>query len=242
MNGGKDHSLFHFKQFCIMQDHCTMKVNTDGVLLGAWAEVSDAKRILDIGTGTGLVALMAAQRAHEALVVGIEIDEASYLDAVYNAKNSPFSSRLDMVLGSIQEYGKEEHESFDVIIRNPPFFTGGTFSSNENKANVRHAIKLPHGDLLDAVNRLLSAAGVFTVILPYTEGIKFIELAEKAGLFPIRIAEVRPRPLKPIERLLISLARNNAPVIKEEFSINSDEGNEYSERMKQLTKDFYINL
>ena len=235
-------SVFNFKQFQIVQDHCTMKVNTDGILLGAWADFKDAKKILDIGTGTGLIALMAAQRTPEASVVGVEIEPQSYQDALLNAINSPFADRLQITLDSIQNYALIGEQQFDHIISNPPFFTGGTFSANENKANVRHAIKLPHGDLLNSVNKLMTPRAFFSVILPFIEGLRFIELAERSGIKVVRMAELRPRPSKPIERLLITFNKSGGKIEKEEMCIYANEGNRYSQEFIELTKDFYLDL
>lgn len=236
----QDPSIFSFKQFSIVQEHSTMKVNTDAILLGSWADFSSDISILDIGAGTGIITLMAAQRAKSATVVGVEIEESAFEEATINAKNSPFSNRLTIVQGSIQDYSKLAKDKFSHIVSNPPFFTGGTFSSNENKATVRHAIKLPHGDLLNAVNKLLENKGRFSVILPTIEGYRFIELAERTGLFANRIAEVRPKPTKNIERLLITFSRESLPLIKENITVQTHELNVYHEDYITLTKEFYL--
>ena len=216
-----------------------MKVNTDGVLLGAWADVSNSDNVLDIGTGTGVIALMIAQRSSKSKIIGIEIDNASANEAIENVNNSKFRDQVSIVHESIQEYAKNHSDKFDLIISNPPFFTGGTFSANENKANVRHTIKLPHGDLLNAVNTLLGPDGNFALILPYIEGLRFIELAERSQLFVSRITEVHHRPEKPIERLLINFVKKKVTVKKSELLIMDPDLTNYTRDFIELTKDFY---
>lgn len=215
-----------------------MKVNTDGVLLGAWANIDNIKTALDIGSGTGVIALMIAQRNTSAKITGIDIDETSCVEATENVNNSIFNNRVRILHSSIQDFAIKADQKFDLIVSNPPFFTGGTFSANENKANVRHTIKLPHGDLLHAVTNLLSVSGNFALILPYIEGLRFIELAERSNLHLSHITEVRHRAEKPIERLLINLRKVKSNPVKRELQIMDDQ-EVYSDDFKNLTKDFY---
>lgn len=238
----KGRNYFKFKKFEIIQAQSTMKVNTDAILLGSWARVEDCLNILDIGTGTGVIALMVAQRAENAKVTGVEIEEKSFLEASTNVDNSIFANRTSIVHDSIQNFSQVYKESFDHIVSNPPFFTGGTFSSNENKANVRHAIKLSHGDLLNAVTDLLSENGKFSVILPYIEGYRFVELAERSGLHTSKITEVRPRLSKSIERLLIEFTRVEKTKNMDEILIYHKESKNYADDFKALTKDFYLHF
>ena len=191
---------FKFKNFVIHQDQCTMKVGTDGVLLGAWVDVSHANEILDIGTGTGLIALMCAQRAKNSMVSAIEIEQAACEQASYNFNASPYANRLFSIQESIQNYSKLSRKTFDLIVSNPPFFSGGTFSSNQDRNSVRHTIKLPHGDLLSATRKLLSRSGKFCVILPYIEGLRFKELAHNYQLFCTKMTEVFPKAHKKTEQ------------------------------------------
>jgi tRNA1Val (adenine37-N6)-methyltransferase len=216
-----------------------MKVNTDGVLLGAWAEVEKATSILDIGTGTGVIALMLAQRNPNANIIGVEIDEAASEEATENVNDSIFKNSVKIIHSSIQDFTYDANNVFDVIVSNPPFFTGGTFSANENKAQVRHTIKLPHGDLLHSVNALLSHDGSFSVILPYIEGLRFIELAERSKLYAKKITEVRHRKDKSIERLLIKFIKSKSELIKDDLFIMNEDATSYSEKYINLTKDFY---
>ncbi|MBK8054373.1 MAG: methyltransferase [Saprospiraceae bacterium] len=233
---------FRFKQFEIRQDRCTMKVNTDGVLLGAWTDLSNKKKSLDIGTGTGLIAIMIAQKSLKIISHGIEIDENASIQAKINMENSPFHARLTSIYQSVQDYMSSTSEKYDLIVSNPPFFSGGTFSLNENKANVRHTIKLSHVDLLNTVRNLLSHDGHFDVILPYIEGLRFIELATKYDFGVVKLTEVMPREDKGIERLLIRFAMKYNHVYKSETLIihNSTQPNDYTPEFQNLTKEFYL--
>jgi tRNA1Val (adenine37-N6)-methyltransferase len=238
----KPSNAFTFKQFTIKQDITVMKVNTDGIILGAWADVSNIKNALDIGTGTGVIALMIAQRAAEAKVIGIDIDDNSCIEAQENVSASMFAERVKIGNISVQDFSNITNDKFDLIISNPPFFTGGTFSANENKANVRHTIKLPHGDLLKAVNILLAPDGRFSMILPFLEGLRFAELAERSGLHLIKETKVRHQASKNIERLLLTFSKNIQSKVEDDICIMDAETKTYTERFVELTKDFYKNL
>ena len=184
--------VFKFKEFEVIQDGSTMKVGTDGVLLGAWASVNFAKEILDIGTGTGVIAMMLAQRTGSAAVHAVEIDELAFLQAAENFKNAPWADRLRCFHMSIQDFASATEQRYDLIVSNPPFFTGGTLSDNSDKVSVRHTIKLPHGDLLLSVRQLLKKNGKFCVVLPYLEGLRFKEMAQTSGLFCNKATGVKP--------------------------------------------------
>lgn len=238
---------FTFKQFKIEQDRCAMKVGTDGVLLGAWADVAQAKKILDIGSGTGIIAIMLAQRTDQNtsenspnFVHAIEIDDAAFLQSQENMQISPFADRLSAFHNSIQDFAKTTDTRYDLIVSNPPFFTGGTFSSNQDKTNVRHTVKLPHGDLLHATRHLLDKEGKFCVILPLIEGLRFVEIARTYGFYLTKMTEVLTLANKPVERLLLQFEVHPKPLFKDELIIqNSDTRNDYTEGYKNLTKDFY---
>lgn len=235
--------IFRFKRFTINQHLCPMKVGTDGVLLGAWVGVGGAKSILDIGTGSGVIAIMLAQRASEATVHGVEIDEASYTQAALNMGASPYADRLKAIHCSIQDYAADEKApSYDLIVSNPPFFTGGTFSNNENRNNIRHTVKLPNGDLLHAVRKLLTEEGRFCVILPLIEGLRFKEMASRYHLYCSKMTEVIPRKGKPVERLLIQLERNKKPEQCGGICMYESGTSNYTAEYKALTRDFYLNF
>jgi tRNA1Val (adenine37-N6)-methyltransferase len=233
---------FRFKQFAINQDKCNMKVGTDGVLLGAWATVELDGLALDIGTGTGLIALMLAQRNPELRVHAVEIDPASCHQAAENFATCPWSDRLDLFDSSIQDFAAQTSQTYDLIVSNPPFFSGGTFTSPANRQLVRHTVKLPHGDLLKAVQKLLSPIGSFCVVLPVMEGLRFIEMAGHYNLHCVRKTNVRPKPNKPVERLLIQLERQHHPLVEDELVIQQGEPNEWTPDYKALTGEFYLDF
>ena len=234
---------FQFKQFTIHQERCTMKVGTDGVLLGAWARVEGVGKILDIGAGTGIIAIMAAQRAPEAMVDAVEIDEAAFLQSRENMAGCPWADRLQVFHLSIKDFVQSTDTSYDLILSNPPFFTGGTFSPEDGRNDVRHTIKLSHGDLLGAVRQLLSPQGRFGLILPYIEGLRFRELAENYHIYCTRMTEVRSKTGKPIERLLMEFSPQMPDQIEQTNLVIQHEGtNNWTEEYKSLTGDFYLSM
>lgn len=233
--------VFRFKHFTVHQDICQMKVNTDGIMLGAWTNVKGAKTALDIGTGTGVIALMLAQKNEDLTIDAIDIDENAFKQSqgnfILNQKeNRIFAHHIDF-----SEYQQLKDKKYDIIVSNPPFFSGGTFSYNENKANVRHTIKLGHGNLLLGAKKLMHKESRFFVVLPYAEGIRFIEMAEKYGLFLSCLTEVYSKKNKPVERLLMCFSSKTEPKpVKSELHILKDESQLYSDEFIQLTKEFYI--
>ncbi|MEO1257260.1 MAG: methyltransferase [Bacteroidota bacterium] len=218
-----------------------MKVGTDGILLGAWADVANAGAILDVGTGTGLIALMLAQRTEHAAIHAVEIDEDACAQATSNMENAPWSDRLKAIRSSIQDFAKLSRQSYDLIVSNPPFFTGGTFSSSQDKTSVRHTVKLPHGDLLSSVRSLLSKEGKFCAVLPRIEGLRFIERAKTYGIYCTKMTQVKPLAEKPIERLLLQFERKEKEMSKDELIIQKGAGaNNWSEEFVKLTGAFYL--
>ena len=217
-----------------------MKVGTDGVLLGAWATVHPAKHILDIGTGSGLIAIMLAQRNDQAVIHGVEIDEPSFEQAQENMQRSPWSERLEACYTSIQDFSGNAMTRYDLIVSNPPFFTGGNLSYNQDRNSVRHTIKLPHQDLLSAVRKLLANEGRLALILPYLEGLRFCELADSCQLYCNRMTEVMPRPGKRVERLLLEFSRNRTGRIVDQLVLQETESDERTAAYKTLTRDFYM--
>lgn len=235
---------FYFKQFALEQDQCAMKIGTDGVLLGAWAEVSDVAKILDIGTGTGLIAIMLAQREAKAMIDGIELDEKACQQAAENMKNSPWDDRLLAIASSIQAYAKSTHTTYDLIVSNPPFFVAGsgTISGDEKRNHARHNTHLSTADLLESVATLLSAKGKFCVVLPLLEGLAFRDAALTYGFYCSRMLEIKPRPNKAVNRLLLQIERVEKKMKLESLSIRVLDTNEYSEAYIALTKDFYLKM
>lgn len=233
---------FLFKQFTVHQDRCAMKIGTDGVLLGAWADVSGAQQLLDIGTGSGVIALMLAQRTATAVVHAVEVDAEAYGQACENVQATPWSGRVNVFHAAIQDFAATSGEQYDLIVSNPPFFSGGTFSASQDRNSVRHTIKLPHGDLLQAVRKLLSPDGSFCVILPLIEGLRFAELAQDYHLICTKITEVRSKTDKPVERLLMQFQRNARPLIQDSLVVQREERNDWTEEYIKLTGAFYLNM
>ncbi|MBE5048380.1 tRNA1(Val) (adenine(37)-N6)-methyltransferase [Alistipes onderdonkii] len=195
--------MFRFKQFAIRQDRCPMKVGTDGVLLGAWVSVRPSdRRILDIGTGTGLIALMMAQRVPGARITGVDVEDIS--QARENADASPWGGRVAFVQCPVQEFAPQG--KFDLVVSNPPFFVDSLTCPDAGRTTARHAVRLPFGDLRDAVVRLLSDEGHFAVVLPADEAARFIGICRDV-LLPVRRTDVRTTPRHAAKRVLLEFVR-----------------------------------
>lgn len=233
---------FQFKQFTIEQDRCPMQIGTDGVLLGAWTEVEGANRILDIGTGTGVIAISLAQRTDQSIIHAVEIHTESSEQAAENMQACPWSDRLEVFNESIQNFAKTRRQEYDLIVSNPPFFSGGTFSQEQDRTNVRHTTKLPHGDLLTCARNLLNPGGRFCVILPFIEGLRFQELAATYHLYCTKMTEVSPRPGKEVNRLLLQFERSPGPLEKDSIAIRQSDSDEWTEEYVKLTGDFYLKM
>ena len=226
---------FRFKQFEIRQDRCAMKVGTDGVLLGAWAP--GGKRILDIGTGTGLVALMMAQRFPEARVVGIDLDADACGQAGENVADSPFAARVGIVHCALQEY---EDAPFDAIVSNPPFFVNSLKNPDSKRTMARHADSLPFGDLFRGVDRLLSADGVFSAIVPAEVLGQFVAEAYVSGLFLVSKCSVKTVGRKQPKRCLLTFVRHHASALEEHIETMTDSQGNRSPWYAKITEEFYL--
>lgn len=234
-------NYFQFKKFLIKQEKSAMRVGTDGVLLGAWADVSNAKNILDIGTGTGLIAIMLAQRS-EAKITGIEIEYNAAFEASENAQNSPWKERIHIINQPFQNFAIQTTERFDTIVSNPPFFSNAIKNQHEQKSIARHNHLLPFADLIDGVLMLLTSNGKFSIILPVNEANDFTNLAENSGLFLSKRLEIKPSTLKIANRYLMEFSKNKVDTIIDTLSIFEDNCTNYTTAYKQLTADFYLNF
>lgn len=232
-------NYFKFKQFTVYQDKCAMKVGTDGVLLGAWADCSGAKTALDIGVGTGLISLMLAQRT-EMNVTAIEINKEASEQAKENVARSKWSNRISIEHISIQDYLKNANQKFDLIVSNPPYFQNSLLASTKERSVARHNSEMQFDDLLEAADVLLSESGRMSVILPYLEGVMFILQAVEKGLYCIRQTKVLPNPGKEPKRLLLEFQKNKKALVEQDLIIELNKRHEYSEAYKNLTKDFYL--
>jgi len=238
----KTYQPFQFKQFSIEQNNCAMKIGTDGVLLGAWCNTSNCQTVLDIGTGTGVIAIMLAQRTNaNTTIYGVEIDEAAYKQAKSNMAMSPWRKRLRALYGDIEEMSHQLKPPFDLIVSNPPYFSGGTRSPNPQKNIVRHTVTLTHSNLIRISNLLLSKDGKICIILPYQEGIKCMETAKAHKLFCAKITYVKSRINQPPERLLLQFEKKALDKKEEDELIIYEGSNKtYTFDYKKLTKDFYL--
>lgn len=229
---------FQFKQFKVEHDRCAMKVGTDGVLLGAWAEVTDARRVLDIGTGTGLIALMVAQRTRDARIEGIDVDEAAVEQAEENVAASPWKDRI---LIRKEDIRQTQETGYDVIVSNPPYFEEQVTCPDERRNTARHAGELGFDELLDAVCRLLTADGIFSVVLPTGAYDRFVALAAVRHLYIRRCTWVFTKPTAKPKRVLLAFGRTICPWQEEHLYIMENPP-AYSGAYKALTGDFYLNI
>jgi tRNA1Val (adenine37-N6)-methyltransferase len=234
---------FRFKRFLVEQGRGVHPVGTDGVLLGAWSEIDNARRILDIGAGTALLALMLAQRTEQQS--GVEITAVELLPeacaaARYNVAASPWAERIAVVEQRVQDFSATTGEYFDLIVSNPPFFTEAVWSPDPTRRHSRSAISLDLDDLLDAAERLLAPNGRFCIILPPLQGQRLMEWGSIRGLYCTRRTTVRSRLEKPVERLLIQLERTPYRFDRSSLVLHP-EGDGYSAEFRALTGAFYLN-
>lgn len=234
---------FTFKQFHVDDFGCGMPVSTDGVLLGTWAELVEHGQILDIGTGSGLLALIAAQRTAEAAppVVAVEIDHAAAKAASHNFAQSPWPDRLQCIEQNIESWAAQQAAgAFGTIVCNPPYFNSGLQAGCQARATARHTDSLTHQKLLATIRHLLCETGTASLILPEYEGRQLIKLAPAFQLFCRKLCEVRSTEKKPVSRLLIALSPRPGGMHTEQLSIHHQ--GQYSESFSALTRDFYLKL
>ena len=236
-------SKFQFKQFSIEQDRCAMKIGTDGVLLGAWTPiVNNPFSILDIGTGTGIIALMLAQRSHAEQIDALEIDEEAYEQATDNFENSPWNDRLFCFHAGLDEFVEEPEDEYDLIVSNPPFYSEDYKSENEQRDLARFQDAMPFEDLIEAAALLLSENGIFSVIIPFKEEEKFLAIAKEYELYPVKITHVKGAPTTETKRSLLAFSRNeNDAVFSDELIIETAR-HIYTPQYIELTKDFYLKM
>ena len=233
---------FKFKQFNIQQDRCAMKIGTDGVLLGAWTSLKkNPATILDIGAGTGLIALMLAQRSGAETIDALEIDEDAYEQCVENFETSEWGDRLFCYHAGLDEFMGEIEDKYDLIVSNPPFYTEEVSSGNSSRDIARQNQSLPFDELLAGVSILLAQTGVFSSIIPFKEEIQFIELAAKIGLHPNRITRVKGHPTSEIKRSLLEFSFHESELLADELIIEI-ERHQYTKEYIKLTKTFYLKM
>ncbi len=231
-------NYFSFKQFTVYQDRCTFKVGTDGVLLGACADITEVRNILDIGTGTGLIALMLAQRCR-ANITAIEPDPGSFKQASGNVERSKWSERIKVINTSLQDYSPASLK-FDLIISNPPFFSDSLKNPDHGKAAARHNDTLNNEDLLKGGERLMAEGGRLQVIMPYAEGNILIAEAHRYGLYCNNILKIKPLPTSEIRRLILTFSKERIKVKEKFLTIEHGRRHEFTEEYRTLTKEFYL--
>ena len=234
-------SSFHFKQFTIHQDKCAMKVGTDAVLLGAWVDPSNSHSILDIGTGTGVLALMMAQKSNSK-VTGIDIDQSSCEQARENVLASPWPDQIKIQHNSLQKFAETAQAKFDLIVSNPPYFIDASKPASESRENARHTDNsLSFDALIDGIMLLLTEKGRFCLILPLKEGSLFKEKAESKGFYCTRLLRVKTKTGKIEKRLLMEFQKEKKPLIESEIIIQEEDA-KYTPEYIDFTKDFYLGL
>jgi tRNA1Val (adenine37-N6)-methyltransferase len=234
-------SIFKFKEFSVEQDRTAMKIGTDGVLLGAWSPIPEnCYSVLDIGTGTGIIALMIAQRSNVEQIDALEIDENAYEQASENFENSPWNDRLFCFHAGLDELIDEPEDEYDLIISNPPFYSEDFKSSNNQRDLARFQDAMPFEMLLEAADLLLSENGIFSVIIPFKEEAHFLALAKEFELYPFKITRVKGTPASEIKRSLLAFSRNEISKIEINELVIETERHVYTEEYIALTKDFYL--
>ncbi|MCD8431419.1 methyltransferase [Tenacibaculum finnmarkense genomovar ulcerans] len=249
---------FKFKEFSVYQDKTAMKIGTDGVLLGAWSLLPEyPDTILDIGSGTGVIGLMLAQRSDAMTVDAVEIDADAYEQTVANFEQSPWGDRLFCYNTSFADFAQEiaeEQEFYDVIVSNPPFYTDTFETQNEARNKARFTSSLSFEELLKGVAQILSKRGVFSVIIPFKEEADFIDLAKKYRLFLKKVCRVKGTENSEIKRSLLAFSfssdeikednnqENKAIIIEKEELIIEKQRHQYTDAYINLTKDFYLKM
>lgn len=234
-----DNRPFHFKHFSLLHHQSTMKVGTDSMLLGCWIDVQATNKILDIGTGCGILSLIMAQRT-KAQIDAVEIDALSAQEATINFNTSGWKDRLHCYFTDIKQFVDISTKKYDLIISNPPFFVSSLKTKTERRNLARHIENLDFETLIYVVNKLLDSNGRFALVLPPTEGQHFVNLAEKHALFLSAKMEIIPMEGKPVNRLnLVFTKEQQTIVVHEKFSIRNKEG-EFTDQHIDLIKDFFL--
>lgn len=230
--------LFRFKEFGLAHNECAHKIGTDGVLLGAWVSTpTTTLNILDIGSGSGLISFMMAQRFSQAQILGIELDLASHQQSLQNLNINPWKRRINFKLANFLTHDFED-QKFDLILSNPPFFKTTYLSGSERRDQARHEFSLPHHKMILKCKSLLKPNGKLAMVLPVEEAQDLIEFSI---LFPNRICKVQNTPTAAIKRYLMEFSLNETITNDESLSIR-DTMNSYSKEYKDLTQGFYLNF
>ena len=235
--------MFKFKQFTLNQDRCAMKIGTDAVLLGAWCPIDNTpKSILDIGAGTGVLALMLAQRTNADQIDALEIDEEAYEQCVENFEASAWADKLFCYHAGLDEFVDEPEDEYDLIISNPPFYSEDFKTENEQRDLARFQDAMPFEDLIEAADLLLSENGTFAVVIPYKEEERFIDLCAEYELYPVKATRVKGSHKTPIVRSLLAFKRFELSVLTADELVVEINRHEYTDDYINLTQDFYLKM
>lgn len=232
-------SSFKFKQFAIRDDKCSMKVGTDAVLLGSWVNVGYSENILDIGTGSGVIALMLAQRS-EAQIMAIDIDDASIEQAKSNVSSSAWGNKISLSNKSLQEFCKDHPKKYNLVVTNPPYFSNALRSPKEKRNLAKHNDKLSYDELINGVKKLLDDYGRFGLILPENEHQVFKDKAVINGLFPLRTLSIYPKKGRAKKRVLSEYSFHRQCSVDNSNLIIRNDDDTFTEEYKNLTQDFYL--
>jgi tRNA1Val (adenine37-N6)-methyltransferase len=232
-------SVFHFKQFSVSDQNSALKTGTDAVLLGAWTQIKNIKTILDIGCGSGIIALMLAQRNPKATIIGIDNHEGSIKDAKENFSNSQWKENLKAIEISWLEYLQSCEIKYDVIISNPPFFIDSLKSPYSGQNISKHTDTINPEIIINSAKKLLSANGQINLILPFDQKDRVINAAISNGYYINRECEAIPKPGKKANRLMLELKITVEKVVEKTSLIIRNEDNSYTSQYKSLTRDFY---
>lgn len=231
---------FKFRQFTIRQERAAFKVGTDGVLLGACTDTENVSEALDIGTGTGLIAIMIAQRSPGVRITAIEPHRESVVQAIENVKKCPWSDRITVHETDLNAFCSDLPGKFDLLVTNPPYFRNSLLNPDKAKSAARHASSLTPDEIINASLKLLNDEGSLQLILPFEEGSMFIAGAALAGLFCSRIIKVKPHPDGKIIRMIMKFERTRRPVHESFLTIETGIRHSYTDEYKNLIKDFYL--
>ncbi len=233
---------FIFKQFTVHQNQCAMKVGTDAVLLGAWANIShNPFSVLDIGSGTGIISLMLAQRSIAEQIDAIEIEDNAFEQCVSNFENSYWGDRLFCYHASLEEFVNEIDDKYDLIVSNPPFYSEDYKSESSSRDLARFEDAMPFEHLIESSSKLLSEQGKFVIIIPYKEEKSFVNLASVKNLFSSKILRVKGNPESELKRSLLEFSFNKLKVEIDELIIETSR-HQYTQEYINLTKDFYLKM
>ncbi len=231
-------NYFAFKKFTIFQDKSAFKVGTDGVLLGACADINGVNNVLDIGSGTGLISIMIAQRCN-AEIKAIEPDEDSYIQTCENVSRCAWKDRIKVEFTNLQNFNPE-HAMFDLIVTNPPYFYDSLKNPDPRKSAARHNDSLTSKEIITCALKLLRENGRLQIIMPYVEGNIFIADAYEFGLYCNNILKIKPLPNSEIRRLVLTFSRFQKKPVEKFLTIEHGRRHEFNEDYINLTKDFYL--